>query len=110
MCMAEPLCPSWTQQYVVGSNGNYTLGVGGTLIGYFIPTTTRNHTIGATLVGGFDASSGQIHNDASNCCLASSLGSFNVATDLTLTLTAGQIYIICLFNAVGSNTYSIQIT
>lgn len=106
----EPLCTQWTVQFFEGSNGNYTLGTGGQVIGFFIPDETRNWTIGATLVAGFDASSGQIHADHADCCSASSLGSFNVATDLVVALTAGQIYIICFFNAVGTNTYSIQIT
>lgn len=78
----------------------------------FVPSATGSYTFSLAVVAGADASDGNVYEDGSvPCCDPRTPGTnFSVSTPGTVTLTAGTIYLLCVTNAGGSNTYSLTIS
>jgi hypothetical protein len=106
-----PICASVEETLTVGTNGPFAMTTSDSIVCLFVPPETRSYTFGATLTVGSDAFLGEVNVDSADCCLIpDALEDFTVASDGSVMLTAGANYIVCLFNAVGNNTYEVTIT
>lgn len=108
-----PLCTPVNGTLVVGTSAAIAMTPSQTQVWRFLAPTTRTYVFSAVVVVGFNAFQGHVRVDHVLCCASGSpdLCPFGVGTPGTsAVLTANHIYLVCISNAVGSNSYKITIT